>query len=288
MKRKPFEPLIYLSPGMFFLAIFILLPIFFLLVLSFFDWNMFTGEYSFIGIKNYADMITNSEFYNACINTAIYVLGTVPAGMAAALFIAVLINRKIRWFAIYRTSIFLPVIVSLAASGIIWLWIYNYRSGILNHLLLKIGLSKVDWLGDPGMALFSVILVTLWKRIGYNMVIFFAGLQVIPTQLYEAAKIDGAKAVNQFRYVTWPNLLPTTSFVLVINVFFAFRDFSQIYVMTRGGPMGRTTTLVYYMYELAFKEFSIGRAASVAMILFAVVMLVTYLKIKYIDEKIEA
>lgn len=246
---------------------------------------MLSGIYSFTGLSNYLGMLKDPNFYNALGNTVIYVLGTVPLGMAAALLIAVIINRKIRAFSFYRTAIFMPVIVSLAATGIIWLWIYDYQNGILNHILVEIGLGKVNWLGNPDIALFSVMSVTLWKRIGYNMVIFFAGLQVIPTQLYEAAKIDGARAGSQFKYVTWPNLLPTTSFVLIINLIFAFRDFSQIYVMTRGGPIGSTTTLVYYIYETAFNEFNIGYAAAVSMVLFVLVMILTYVQINYFSAK---
>ncbi len=285
MRRKSYEPFLYLTPGVFFLAFFIVLPVLFLLVLSFFRWDMLSGAISFAGLENYSEMFKDPALYNALKNTVLYVAGVVPAGMAIALFIAVQLKGKLRTYSIYRTSIFMPVIVSLAASGVIWLWIYDYRSGILNHLLSRIGISQINWLGNPDTALISVIIVTLWQRIGYNMVIFFAGLQVIPEQLYEAAMIDGAKASGQFRYVTWPNLLPTTSFVLVINLIFAFRDFDQIYVMTRGGPMSRTTTLVYHIYETAFAEFNIGMAAAVTMILFLIVMAVTYLYLNYMGEK---
>jgi len=283
--RKKFEPLLYLFPALVFLVVFILVPVVFLFVLSFCDWDMISGSSSFVGFSNYVSMFKSGEFHNAVKNTVIYVLGVVPVGMAISLLIAVILDQKLRLVPFYRTSIFLPVILSLAATGIIWLWIYDYENGILNHLLKNCGIGRVDWLGKPELALYSVILVTLWKRIGYNMVIFFAGLQVIPDELYEAAKIDGAGKLAQFKYVTWPNLLPATSFVLVINLIFAFRDFAQIYVMTRGGPMGQTTTLVYYIYETAFGEFDMGGAAAASMILFAVVLLLTYIKINFLSSE---
>ncbi|MGM0568986.1 MAG: carbohydrate ABC transporter permease [Elusimicrobiota bacterium] len=285
MKRKPYEPFLYLSPGILLLLVFIVIPILFLFALSFFKWDMLSGNYSFAGLENYLQMFRDPRFINAARNTLIYVAGVIPVGMGLALFIAVLVNNKMKAFAAYRTSIFIPVIVSLAAGGVIWLWLYDYRSGIINYILTQTGISRINWLGNPDTALLSVIIVTLWQRIGYNMVIFFAGLQVIPKHLYEAAKVDGAKSFSQFRYVTWPNLLPTTSFVLVINLIFAFRDFDQIYVMTRGGPMRATTTLVYHIYETAFAEFNAGMAASATMVLFVAVLIITYLYLNFLGEK---
>ncbi len=246
---------------------------------------MISGVYSFAGLKNYIEMLSDPVFFQAARNTAVYAAGVVPLSMAIGLIIAALVNEKIKIFSIYRSSVFIPVIVSLAASGVIWLWIYDYRSGILNHILAGAGISRINWLGSPDTALLSVIIVTLWQRIGYNMVIFFAGLQVIPRNLYEAAMIDGANGLKRFRYVTWPNLLPTTSFVLVINLIFAFRDFDQIYVMTRGGPMRATTTLVYHIYETAFSEFNIGMAAAATMVLFSIVMAATWFYLRFFGEK---
>ncbi len=285
MKRGRLEPYLYLSPGLLLLFFFIILPIILLFLLSFFRWDMLSGSYSFAGLENYRHMLGDRLFYNAARNTGLYLAGVLPVGIGAALLIAVSVNSRLRVYSVYRSAIFIPVIVSLAASGVIWLWIYDYRSGILNHLLLSGGFSRVNWLGSPDTALLSVIIVTLWQRIGYNMIIFFAGLQVIPRQLYEAAMIDGAKPLARFRYVTWPNLLPTTSFVVVINLILAFRDFDQIYVMTRGGPMRRTTTLVYHIYETAFAEFNMGRAAAVTMVLFMAVITATWLYLRFFREE---
>ncbi len=285
MRHKPLEPYLYLSPGVFCLVLFIVIPVIFLLILSFFRWDMMSGVYSFAGLRNYIEMLKDPVFFQAARNTAIYAAGVIPVSMAVALAIAALVNEKLKIFSIYRSSIFIPVIVSLAASGVIWLWIYDYRSGILNHLLAGLGISRINWLGNPDTALLSVIIVTLWQRIGYNMVVFFAGLQVIPRNLYEAAMIDGANGLKRFRYITWPNLLPTTSFILVINLIFAFRDFDQIYVMTRGGPMRATTTLVYHIYETAFAEFNIGMAAAATMVLFVIVMAATWFYLRFFGEK---
>ncbi|MGM0442182.1 MAG: carbohydrate ABC transporter permease [Elusimicrobiota bacterium] len=281
-RRKSFAAYFYLTPGLFFLTIFIILPVLSLFVLSFFKWDIFSGgQITFTGFENYIRLFKDPGFYNALKNTFLYVLGTVPAGMAGGLLLAVLINNRTRGNTFYRTCLFLPFIVSLAATGIVWLWLYDYQGGILNHFLLQGGLDKVNWLGDPDLALGSIIGVTLWRRIGYNMVIFLAGLQIIPGQLYAAAKIDGAGALAQFKYITWPHLLPTASFVLIINLIFAFRDFSQIYIMTGGGPMGRTTTLVYYIYEMAFQESNICYGAAISTVLFLIVITITWVKVKY-------
>ncbi|MFC2091647.1 carbohydrate ABC transporter permease [Elusimicrobiota bacterium] len=287
MRHRPYEPWLYMSPALFFLSVFMILPILILLLLSFYEWDIFAGNGRFIGISNYINMIADTGFHNSIRNTLIYAAGTIIPGIAAALFLAVLVNKKLIGSSFYRTAIFLPVIVSLAAAGTIWLWIYDYQNGFLNFIISKFGLSKVDWLGNPDMALFSIIIVTLWKRIGYNMVIYIAGLQLIPQQEYEAAQIDGADSVAQFRYITWPNLLPATTFIFIINIIYSFRDFTQIYVMTQGGPIGRTTTVVYYIYETAFQDFKIGYAAAVSMLLLLVVLAVTYVKINYFSPEEE-
>jgi ABC-type sugar transport system permease subunit len=281
MRHKPLEPWAFLAPALLFLFIFIAVPVFFLLILSAGEWDVFAGKYSFTGLSNYLRILREPAFYRSFLNTAVFVFFTVAAGLAAALFLAVMLSEDMLGFSFYRTSIFIPVVVSLAAAGIIWSWMFDYQSGILNFLLNKIGRSSIDWLGDPDVALYSIIAVTLWKRIGYNMVIFLAGLKVIPEHLYDAAKIDGAGTIERFRYVTWPNLIPTTSFILVINLIFSFRDFAHIYVMTRGGPMGRTSTLVYYIYENAFTEYDIGYAAAVSIVLFIIVMGISALNIRY-------
>ncbi len=281
-RRKSFTAYFYLTPGMFFIFTFIIIPILALFALSFFEWDIFGGgQITFTGLDNYARLVKDSSFYNALKNTFLYVLMVVPPGVAGGLFLAVLIDRRKRGQNFYRTCIFLPFIISLAATGIIWLWLYDYQGGILNHYLIQLGFDKIDWLGNPKLALGSVAGVTLWRRIGYNMIIFFAGLQLIPDQLYEAAKLDGAGAWAQFKYIIWPNILPTASFVIIINLIFAFRDFSQIYIMTRGGPLGKTTTLVYYIYETAFNEANISYAAAVSTVLFLLVITATWLKIKY-------
>lgn len=281
MRTSPKEVIIYLGPGLLTLTLFILVPLFSIFMISFINWDVFSGIYKFAAFDNYRAMINNPMFYTALNNTIIYVTATVLISMAFALFIAVIVNKQSKYLSFYRISIFSPVIISLAASGIIWTWIYDYNNGILNRLFSYIGISGINWLGNPKTALLSVITMTIWKRTGYNMVIFLAGLQVIPKQLYEAARIDGANEINQFKYVTWPNLMPTTFFIFVTNLIFSFRDFAHIHVMTGGGPLGKTTTLVYYIYESAFKEFELGHAAAASVILFIFVIIVTFLKIRY-------
>ena len=204
-----------------------------------------------------------------------------PLGVALSLGLALLLNEKIRAVGLFRTFVFTPFVTSTVAAGVIFVWLMDYDQGGINWLLQAVGIERINWLQSERWAMPAIILMTLWKQAGYNMVLFLAGLQGIPETYYEAAEIDGARRGWQtFRHVTWPLLWPTTFFVLVISVIFAFRGFEQMYVMTRGGPVGSTTTLAYYIFDKAFKFGQMGQAAAVSMLMVAIVLGITWLQFR--------
>lgn len=262
-------------------------PVFYAFYVSLLDWNYISPNPEFVGFANYAALLKDSDFVTSLLNTVYYVVGTVPTSMAVALVVAILLNQKIRGLAWYRTVYFLPVITAANAVAIIWFWIYHPDySGLLNGILDKLGLPIQSWLLDPKWAMPCIILMSIWKGLGYNVVIFLAGLQNISSEYYEAAQIDGARGWSIFRYITWPLLSPTTFFVLIISVIGSFQVFSQVYVMTRGGPLKSTLVVVYYLYKVGFEDFKMGYASAMAYALFVIIFALTLLQRKYIGSRV--
>jgi multiple sugar transport system permease protein len=236
---------------------------------------------TFVGLQNYREILQEESFWQSLRNTILYVAVTVPLGMAISLGLALLLNDKIKGVGLIRTIIFTPFVTSTVAAGVIFVWLMDYDTGLLNSMLSAVGIRRINWLQSPTWAMPAVILMTLWKQAGYNMILFLAGLQGIPDLYYEAAAIDGIRSGWQrFRYITWPLLWPTTFFVLVISIIFAFRSFEQMFVMTRGGPVGSTTTLVYYIFDKAFKFGNMGHAAAVSALMVLIVLLITWLQFR--------
>ncbi|MEW6127877.1 MAG: sugar ABC transporter permease [Acidobacteriota bacterium] len=272
---------LFIAPALSLLAVFVIYPVLQLFWVSFHDWNILKDEMTFNGTKNFSEILSESDFWKALFNTFYYVAITVPVGMAVSLGLALLLNDRIKGVGLFRTAVFTPVVTSTVAAGVIFVWLLNYEQGVVNSFLQTIGIGKINWLQSERWAMPAVVLMTIWKQAGYNMVLFLAGLQGIPDAYYEAASIDGAKRGWQtFRYVTWPLLKPTTFFVLVISVIFAFRSFEQMYVMTRGGPVGSTMTLVYYIFDKAFKFGNMGQAAAVSVLMVIIVLLLTWLQFR--------
>jgi multiple sugar transport system permease protein len=274
-----FTCLLCLLPSFCVVAVFTVFPIVFSLLLSFRTWNILTPEKPFVGLANYAAMLSNPEFWISLRNTAVFTVGVVPFGALASLGLALLLNRKLRLPGFFRTTFFLPVITSIIAVAIVFLWVYNDNNGLLNTLLRGFGLKGVHWLTSPRTALLSLILMTIWKNAGYHMVIFLAGLQAIPADFYEVATLAGAGPWQRFRSVTWPMLVPTTLFVLVTNTIFTFQVFGPIYVMTGGGPVRSTSVVVYHLYQRAFEFQEMGYASAVAWFVFAFLMVLTILQV---------
>jgi multiple sugar transport system permease protein len=254
------------------------MPAFYAAYISLFDTNLI-GRWNFVGLGNYRDLLHDQDFLQALRNTAVYVLGTVPTGMAIALGVAWLLNQKVRALAWFRTAYFLPYVTPVVAISIVWTWIYKEdTAGLLNALLGPAGISPQAWLLDPKWAMFALILMSIWRHLGYNVVIFLAGLQNIPHEYYEAAAIDGARGWTMFSKITWPLLSPTTYFVAIISIIGSFQVFTQVYVLwpsAGGGPLGTTRVVVKYLYDMGWGSYKFGYAAAIGYALFAIIFVLT-------------
>ncbi len=277
----------FLSPALILMSIFMLYPIGYTIYLSFFRWDALSTHLTYVGLVNYQQMLTDQELHQVVWNTFVFTITSVPITVALSLFLAVLLNNEIRARGLFRTIFFMPVVTSFVAGGLIFVWMLNYDNGFINSFLSIFGIEPINWLQSNGfLAMTAVILMTIWKNAGYFMVIFLAGLQGIPDMYYEASSLEGAGVGwKAFRFITWPLLKPTTFFVTVISLIFTFRTFEQVYVMTKGGPLGTTKVLVYYIYEQAFKLFHMGYAATISIILLVLAVLTTILQFKFAGDE---
>lgn len=278
--------LLFLSPTLVIFSTFILFPVFFSFYLSFQKWNMFSGDASFVGFDNYLRMFQSAEFWQVLKNTAIYSIGTIPINMALSLWVAYLLNKKIAGKKFLRTAFFAPVIISPVAAALIWRWMYDPNFGLVNFFVETLGFNPVNWLNEPTAAMFALIIMSVWKTFGINMVLFSAGLQGIPDSYYEAAELDGAGKWAKFWNITIPMLAPTTFFIMIMSMISSFQVFDIVYVLTSGGPLGSTKVLVFYVYEYAFKFFEMGYASAISYFLFALLFLLTMFQIKYLKSKV--
>ncbi len=285
-RKQGLSAFLFLSPTLLIFSVFVAFPVLFSFYLSFHKWNMFSPDQSFVGIENYKRIIANPEFWMVLKHTAVYTLGTVPLNMVLALGVAYLLNKKIAGKKILRAAFFTPVIVSPVAAAVIWRWIYEPNFGLLNYALSWLHIPSVNWLNDPTAAMFSLIVMGVWKSFGVNMVLFAAGLQGIPEHYYEAAELDGAGALSRFWNITLPLLSPTTFFILVMSIIGSFQVFDIVYVLTSGGPLDSTKVLVFYLYENAFKYFEMGYASAVAYLMFAIIFVLTLLQMKFLKNRI--
>ncbi|MCI0690426.1 sugar ABC transporter permease [candidate division KSB1 bacterium] len=268
----------FLAPALIPIFAFFFVPALAAFVLSFTDFDIYSlsnFQYArFVGLKNYRQLLNDPLFWKAMRNTFFYVLVGGPLSIAASLGTALLINSKlVRFRSFFQTVYFAPVVTTLVAVAVVWRFIYHPRFGLLNYALSFFGVDPVDWLGDPVWAMPAIILMSIWKGFGYNMIIFVAGLQNIPTQLYEAARMDGANAWQQFKSITLPMLAPTTVFVSIIAMIGNFQLFTEPYVMTQGGPVNSTLSIVLLMYQQGFRWWNLGYSAAIAFVLFGVILL---------------
>jgi multiple sugar transport system permease protein len=278
-RREVIEAYLYLLPTFVGLILFSLGAIVVSVGISFTDWNILQPPH-WVGLSNYVRLFSTPLNWQVFGNTFYYTSVIVPVGTALALGLALALNRGLRGIVVLRSLYFLPVISSTVAVSLVWGWLYNQQFGLINYLLSLVGITGPAWLADTRTAMPAVIIMSIWKGLGYNMVIFLAGLQGIPQELYEAAKIDGAGAWAQFRYVTFPLVSPTTFFVVVLSTIAAFQVFDQTYVMTGGGPAYSTTTLALFIYQNAFQWFHMGYAAALSYVLFAAVAVVTLVQFR--------
>jgi multiple sugar transport system permease protein len=253
--------------------------------LSFTDFDIYAlgdrDTLRWIGFDNYVRLFQDPLFWSALKNTLYFVLIGGPLSVAVSLGAALLIDHQlVRFKSLFRTALFLPVVTTLVAVAVVWRYLYHPRYGLLNYGLGLFGIGPIDWLGDPDWAMPAIILLAIWKNFGFNMIIFSAGLQSIPAQLYEAAALDGASAWQQFRHVTLPMLAPTFLFVVVITLIGYFQLFAEPYVMTQGGPDNSTLSVVLLMYQEGFRWWNMGYAAAVAFVLFAIILAATLVQLR--------
>ncbi|MEA4884919.1 MAG: sugar ABC transporter permease [Clostridia bacterium] len=287
--RETLEAYMYLAPALVILLAFHIAPAFYALYISFFETNLMR-RWNFVGLANYVKLFQDTDFIRSLANTGKYVLGTVPTGMALSLFAAWLLNQKIRGLAVFRTALFLPYVTPVVAISIVWMWIYKEDgSGLLNAILALFGAKGQAWLLDPRWAMFALCLMSVWRHLGYNMVIFLAGLQNISTEYYEAAEIDGARGWTMFTKITWPLLSPTTYFVTMVSVIGSFQVFTQAYVLwpsASGGPLGSTKVVVKYLYDVGWGSFKFGYAAAIGYALFAIIFLLTLVQRNLVGSRV--
>ena len=275
---KKYTPYLFLLPAAAVLIVFFFIPFFQTIGLSFFDYSTSLYHPSFAGIDNYTKLFKEPIFYKVMFNTFMYLVIAVPFLVTFPLFLAILINQKIRGVTLYKILLYLPVIVSIVVAAIAFKWLYA-NQGILNYLLSLINIHPVGWLTDTKWALFSVAVVTIWKGIGYYMMIYLASLMSVPQDLYEASDIDGANFFQKHLTVTIPHIIPTIALVSTISTISAMKVFAEIYVMTKGGPLDSSKTIVYYIYERAFENLDLGYASALAVVLLVVVMLFSLINI---------
>jgi multiple sugar transport system permease protein len=275
----------FLAPAIGAIFIFFFIPVLAAFVISFTDFDIYAlGNYSsvrFVGFKNYLQLFDDPLFYTALQNTFYFVIIAGPLSIVVSLGAALLLNNKlVKYKAIFRLSYFIPVVTTLVAVAIVWRFIYHPKFGIINYLLSLVGISQVDWLGEPSTAMPAIILMSVWKNFGYNMIIFIAGLQNISEELYEAASIEGANSWHKFKSITLPMLAPTTVFISVITMIGFFQIFAEPYVMTQGGPLNSTLSIVQFMYQEGFRWWNMGYSASIAFVLFFIIFIGTLIQFK--------
>ena len=300
--REALSGFAWLLPALVILVAFRVIPIILSVRMSLYDWGM-AGARAFVGLGNYSAVLRDPVFWQSLLNTGWYVLFEVPLILFISLFVAILLNQKIRGLGVYRTIYYLPVVTSIVAVSVVWRWILQPDRGLLNYILSWFHISGIRWLQDPrglfqliagpsvqlpfslrgpSIALLSLVMMGIWKGIGYSTIIFLAGLQNIDKSYYEAARIDGAGRWAMFRHVTWPQLAPTTFFIVVMSAIGGLQGgFEQARVMTQGGPAESTVTLGYYIYMKGFEEYQLGYASTIAWVMFVLILVMTLINWKF-------
>jgi len=286
-RRETAVSLLYLVPSLVVFGVFIFYPLFKSIYLSLFASDPFgLGSTPFVGLKQYQIALRSQSYRDGLGVTLLYTLYTVPLGILIALGLAVLANLRVRGIGFFRTVYALPIGVSVGATSIVFLLLYNSRAGVLNYFLTSLGLPAIEWLTEPRAARWAVAILSIWAGIGFNFIVLLSGLQGIPEELYESARIDGATNLRIFRSVTLPMLMPTLFFVLIVSTISAFQSFAQIHILTQGGPANATSVVVYSIYREAFFNFQTGYASAQAVILFVIILILTAIQFLVVERRV--
>jgi ABC-type sugar transport systems, permease components len=284
-KRIALTGMIFAAPAVLYVLVFNVFPVIYAFYLSFTNYSPIARQGPQIqGLDSYRTVLASGQFWNAMGVTIQYTLEVVPPSIILAIALALLANRPLRGIGLFRAMVYLPRIVSLTAASLVWLWLYSDQ-GLFNYLVSLLGIDKIEWLNSPALALHAVAVMRIWKALGGNMVLFLAGLQVIPGDLYEAAAIDGANKWAKFFYVTLPGLRPVMAYVTTVNIIYLFQSFSEIYIMTQGGPTESTTTVNMLIYRQAFQYNQLGQASATAFLLFAVIFIFAIFNIRLVSAR---
>jgi len=282
MKKHKLTPYFMVSPYLLHLGFFVLFPIVFSVILMFHRWNIISPM-EYVGLQNFAKLFQDRLFFKSILNTLIFLIIHIPLQIVVALFLAEMLNQKIRLRGLLRASYFLPVVISGVVVTIVWSQLYGQDTGLLNRILVAIGLPKVGWLIDPAVAMPSIAIMATWKNVGLYVVLFLVGLQSVPPQYYEAADIDGASHWQKFRYITIPAINPTIFMVVILSTIGGFSLFIEPYIMTSGGPLNSTVSAVLYIYKQAFTYYHMGYAAALGFFFAAIIMLFVFVQRKVIE-----
>lgn len=283
--KKKWLPYLLVSPYLLFVIVFVAFPVLFCFFLTFHKWNII-APMEFIGIDNYKRLVDDRLFWKAIGNTLRFLLLHIPLQLVVSLFLAQLLNQKIRAAAFFRASFFLPVIVSGVVVTILWQQLLGYDAGLINRMLVAIGASKIGWLVNPDVAIYSIAVMATWKNVGLYVILFLVGLQTVPPQYYEAAKLEGASRWQQFYHITLPMINPTIFMVVILSTIGGFSLFIEPYIMTGGGPLNQTLSAVLYIYKQAFQYYNMGYSATLGFFYALMIMFVVVLQKKFIEKEI--
>jgi ABC-type sugar transport system permease subunit len=282
--KKEMLPFFLVSPYLLYVLIFVMFPVLFCLFLTFHKWNII-APMQFIGVDNYYRLFHDRLFWKAIVNTLKFLLLHIPLQLIVSLFLAQLLNQKIRAISFFRASFFMPVIVSGVVVTILWQQLFGYDAGIINRMIMSIGAKKIGWLVNPDIAIYSIAVMATWKNVGLYVILFLVGLQTVPTQYYEAAKLEGANSWQQFYHITLPMINPTIFLVVILSTIGGFSLFIEPYIMTGGGPLNQTLSAVLYIYKQAFQYYNMGYSATLGFFYAIMIMTVVVLQKRLIEKE---
>ena len=284
-QKKKILPYLLVSPYLLFVIVFVVFPVLFCFFLTFNKWNIIAPMH-FIGMGNYTRLFHDRLFWKAIVNTLKFLLLHIPLQLAVSLFLAELLNQKIKAVAFFRASFFMPVIVSGVVVTILWQQLLGFDSGLINRMMMAKGMDKVGWLVNPDIAIYSIAVMATWKNVGLYVILFLVGLQTVPTQYYEAAKLEGANRWQQFYHITLPMINPTVFMVVILSTIGGFNLFIEPYIMTGGGPLNTTLSAVLYIYKQAFQYYNMGYSATLGFFYAIMIMSVVVLQKKFIEKEV--
>ena len=283
IKKGRLTPYLMVSPYLLHLGLFVLFPVLFSIILMFHHWNIISPM-EYVGLQNFNKLFQDRIFFRSILNTLIFLVIHIPLQLIVALFLAEMLNQKIRLRSFLRASYVLPVVISGVVVTIVWMQLYGLETGLINRILVSVGFKKIGWLVEPGIAMPSIAIMATWKNVGLYVVLFLVGLQSVPPQYYEAADIDGATHWQKFRYITLPAINPTIFLVVILSTIGGFSLFIEPYVMTAGGPLNSTISAVLYIYKQAFTFYHMGYASALGFFFAAIIMIVVVLQKRFIEK----